>query len=307
MEELILASWQQKALEALKDIKIGLDYPMAQLTTFKIGGPVDLLAEPVDVNQLQRVVQFCQTEQLPWMVLGLGSNLLVRDKGIRGVAIKLGGEFSKWTADGNRISAGAAVPLADLSKATVALGLSGLEFACGIPGSVGGAVFMNAGAYDGELSLMVARAQAFVPEQGLIWYDRDALQFGYRRSRFQAEKQVAVKVVFELQPGAASEIGAKIADLTCKRETRQPLELPSAGSVFRRPEGFYVGPLIEQAGLKGYRIGDAQVSVKHAGFIVNVGAATAQDVLDLIKHIRTVVQARHGVDLTPEIKVIGEE
>jgi UDP-N-acetylmuramate dehydrogenase len=299
--------WQQKALETLKDIKVEINYPMAQLTTFKIGGPVDLLAEPVDVVQLQRVVRFCQAEQLPWMILGLGSNLLVRDKGVRGVAVKLGGEFAEWAADGNRITAGAAVPLVDLSKATVALGLSGLEFACGIPGSVGGAVYMNAGAYDGELAQVVVKAQAFDPEQGLVWHDRTALEFGYRRSRFQTQKQVAVKVVFELQPTAVSKIGAKIADLTCKRETKQPLELASAGSVFRRPEGYYVGPLIEQSGLKGYRIGDAQVSTKHAGFIVNVGAATAQDVLDLIQHIRTVVQARHGVDLTPEIRIIGEE
>jgi UDP-N-acetylmuramate dehydrogenase len=302
-----LTKWQQKAVEALKNIKLEPDYPMAQLTTFKIGGPVDLLAEPVDVAQLQQVVRFCQVEQLPWMVLGLGSNLLVRDQGVRGVAIKLGGEFAQWTAIGNQISAGAAVPLADLSKATVGLGLSGLEFACGIPGSVGGAVYMNAGAYDGELSRVVVKAQAFDPQAGLIWHDRMGLEFGYRRSRFQVNQQIAVKVVFELQPAVAGHIGAKIADFTCRREMKQPLELPSAGSVFRRPEGYYVGPLIEQAGLKGYRIGGAQVSPKHAGFIVNVGGATAQDVLDLIQHIRIVVQDRHGVDLTPEIKVIGEE
>jgi UDP-N-acetylmuramate dehydrogenase len=307
MEGLSLAKWQQKAMEALKGIKFEPDCPMAQLTTFKIGGPVDLLVEPVDVTQLQQAVRFCQAEQLPWMVLGLGSNLLVRDRGVRGVAIKLGGEFAQWTAIGNQISAGAAVPLADLSKATVALGLSGLEFACGIPGSVGGAVYMNAGAYDGELSLVVVKAQAFDPEAGLIWYDRMGLEFGYRRSRFQASQQIVVKVVFELQSAVAGQISAKIADFTCRRETKQPLELPSAGSVFRRPEGYYVGPLIEQAGLMGYRIGGAQVSPKHAGFIVNVGGATAQDVLDLIQHIRILVQDRHGVDLSPEITVIGEE
>jgi UDP-N-acetylmuramate dehydrogenase len=300
-------SWQQKAREVLKDLKTEPDYPMARLTTFKIGGPVDLLAEPVNLDQLQQVVRFCQTERIPWIVLGLGSNLLVRDKGLRGVAIKLGGEFAQWSVADNRISAGTAVPLADLSRAMVAVGLSGLEFACGIPGGIGGAVYMNAGAYDGEISRVVAEVEAFDPDQGLIRYDRAAMEFGYRKSRLQVGRQIATKVVFELQPSDAAEIDAKVAALTCRRETKQPLELPSAGSVFRRPAGYYVGPLIEQAGLKGYRIGGAQVSLKHAGFIVNVGGATAQDVLDLIGHIRTVIQTRHGIDLAPEIKVIGEE
>jgi UDP-N-acetylmuramate dehydrogenase len=302
-----LIPWRQKAVAELKNIQLQPDYPMAQLTTFKIGGPVDLLAEPADPGQLERIVHFCQAEQVPWIILGLGSNLLVRDKGLRGVAIKLGGGFTSWTAAGNQIEAGAATPLADLSKATAGLGLSGLEFACGIPGSVGGAVFMNAGAYDGELSRVVVKVQVFDPVRGLLWYDRERLEFGYRKSRLQVGQQIALNVVFELQPAAAEEIGAKIADLTYKREAKQPLELPSAGSVFRRPEGYYVGPLIEASGLKGFQIGGAQVSPKHAGFIVNVGGATAGEVLDLIQHIRTVVQARHGVDLKPEVRVIGEE
>jgi UDP-N-acetylmuramate dehydrogenase len=302
-----LKSWQQKAKKVLKDLNTEPDYPMARLTTFQIGGPGDLLVEPVNLDQLRQVARFCQTEHLPWLVLGLGSNLLVRDKGVRGVVIKLGGEFAQWSVAGNRINAGAAAPLADLSRATAALGLTGLEFACGIPGSIGGAVYMNAGAYDSEISRVVAKVGAFDFEQGLLWYDRAAMEFGYRKSRLQAGRQIAVTVVFELQPSDAAAIGAKIATLTCQRETKQPLELPSAGSVFRRPEGYYVGPLIEQAGLKGYRIGGAQVSLIHAGFIVNVGGATAQNVLDLIEHIRMVIQARYGIDLAPEIKVIGEE
>jgi UDP-N-acetylmuramate dehydrogenase len=302
-----VAPWRQKAETALKGIKLEPDYPMALLTTFKIGGPVDLLAEPADPEQLRRVIGFCEAEHLPWLVVGLGSNLLVRDKGVRGVAVKLGGEFGRFEVTGRRISAGAAVSLAELAKATPELGLTGLEFACGIPGSVGGAVYMNAGAYGGELAQAVTRVQAFDPTAGLIWYERAALQFGYRRSRLQTEKLIAVKVLFELQPGAPAAIAAKITALTQRRESKQPLELPSAGSVFRRPEGYYVGPLLEQAGLKGCRVGGAQISTKHAGFIINAGGATARDVLDLIRHVREVIQARHDVDLVPEIKVIGEE
>ncbi|HYH01731.1 MAG TPA: UDP-N-acetylmuramate dehydrogenase, partial [Bacillota bacterium] len=277
------------------------------LTTFKIGGPADLLVEPVNTEELQRVLRFCQTEHLPWMVLGLGSNLLVRDKGIRGVVIKLGGSFARWSVNGTQVTAGAAVSLSELSKAMVSLGLSGLEFACGIPGSVGGAVYMNAGAYDGEIAEVLTSVEAVGPETPTVWYEKNELEFGYRKSRFQNGTEVVTKLVFDLKPELRTAIGAKVDDLTRKRECKQPLELPSAGSVFRRPEGYYVGPLIEQAGLKGFQIGGAQVSPKHAGFIVNVGGAAARDVLDLIQHIRTVIRERNGVDLVPEIKVIGEE
>jgi UDP-N-acetylmuramate dehydrogenase len=302
-----VAPWRQKAETALKGVKLEPDYPMALLTTFKIGGPVDLLAEPANPEQLRRVIDFCETEHLPWFVVGLGSNLLVRDKGVRGVAVKLGGEFGHFEVTGRQISAGAAVPLAELAKATAELGLAGLEFACGIPGSVGGAVYMNAGAYDGEIAQAVLRVQVFDSVAGLIWYDRAALQFGYRHSRLQVGNLIAVKVLLELQPGEPAAIAARIADLTQRRECKQPLDLPSAGSVFRRPEGYYVGPLLEEAGLKGCRVGGAQISTKHAGFIINAGGATARDVLDLIQQVRMVIQARYGADLVPELKVIGEE
>lgn len=241
------------------------------------------------------------------MVLGLGSNLLVRDKGIRGVVIKLSGDFTKWSVAGNRVTAGAAVSLSELSRAMIESGLSGLEFACGIPGSVGGAVYMNAGAYDGEIAQVLTKAEAIEPGKDAVWYDKAEIGFAYRKSRFQNGTEVIVKLVFELKPASPAEIGTKVAELTQKRECKQPLELPSAGSVFRRPEGHFVGPLIEQAGLKGFQIGGAQVSVKHAGFIVNAGGATARDVLDLIRHIRCVIKERNGIDLVPEIKVIGEE
>lgn len=299
--------WQQKARLALDGIKMEYDFPMTQLTTFKIGGPVDLLAMPENVDELGRVISFCREEKLPWMTIGLGSNLIIRDKGIRGVVIKLAGDFLSWRIDGTQVTAGAGGGLADLAKDTAGHGLTGLEFACGIPGSIGGAVFMNAGAYEGEISQVLSEVRAYDLEQGIVRYKAAELEFGYRKSLFQQKQQVILELVFNLQQGEAESVLSKIATLTCQRESKQPLEMPSAGSVFRRPEGYFVGPLIEAAGLKGYSMGGAQVSTKHAGFIVNTGGATAQNVLDLINHVQKVIKEKNGVDLIPEIKVMGEE
>lgn len=299
--------WQEQAGSILEGIKQIKNYPMAELTTFKIGGPADLLVEPADVSQLSRVREFCRDFSVPWMLLGLGSNLLVRDKGIRGVVIKLAGQFLAWERDGSTVRAGAGLNLGELARETAREGLSGLEFACGIPGTVGGAAYMNAGAYDGEMEQVLQRVQAYSLEQGLRWYSKEELELGYRKSRFQSRPEIIVMVELGLTPVDSQTCLAKIADLTDRRESKQPLELPSAGSVFRRPEGYYVGPLIEGAGLKGYTIGGAQVSLKHAGFIVNIGGATADDVLRLIAHIQQEIKSKYGVDLVPEIKVVGEE
>lgn len=303
----MLFDWRERALSMLQGIKMIPDFPMSELTTFKIGGPVDLLIEPENIEQLIQTVQFCKAEHVVWMVVGLGSNLLVRDKGIRGIAIKLSGEFAEWKIEGIKVSSGAAVSLSELAKATACAGLSGLEFACGIPGTVGGAVYMNAGAYDGEISQVLTKAMVFDLQEGLIEYNKLDFDFGYRHSRFQAVEQIILRAEFELEAVAPESAQGRVAELTCKRESKQPLELPSAGSVFRRPEGYYVGPLLEQAGLKGYTIGGAQVSNKHAGFIVNIGGATAQDVLDLISHIQRTIKEQYGVDLVPEVRVVGEE
>lgn len=299
--------WREKARLELAGVRMTPDYPMSELTTFKIGGPLDLLVEPADTAQLERAVVFCEREAVPWLVLGLGSNLLVRDKGVRGVGIRLIGEFLQWRSAGARVIAGAGVTLADLAQGTAELGLAGLEFACGIPGSVGGAVFMNASAYDGEIAQVLTAAEVYWPGRGLAWFPAAALKLGYRFSRFHEEPAVISRAEFALRPADRDGITARIADLTCQRQAKQPLELPSAGSTFRRPVGHYVGPLIEKAGLKGYAIGGAQVSPKHAGFIVNAGNACAADVLGLIDHIRRVVRDNDGVDLIPEIRVIGEE
>ncbi len=300
-------NWREKARQELAGIRMTPDYPMSELTTFKIGGPLDLLIEPSDITQLERAIAFCSHENVPWIVVGLGSNLLVRDKGVRGAGIRLIGEFLQWQSDGTRVSAGAGVSLADLARGTAELGLAGLEFACGIPGSVGGAVFMNASAYDGEISQVLTAAEAYRPGLGLARFTAAELKLGYRFSRFHEESAVISQAEFALRPADRGSIAARITDLTCQRQAKQPLELPSAGSTFRRPAGHYVGPLIEKAGLKGYAIGGAQVSLKHAGFIVNTGNASAADVLGLIDHIQRVIRDNDGVDLILEVRVIGEE
>jgi UDP-N-acetylmuramate dehydrogenase len=299
--------WQEKAEVVLGGMTKRFMVPMAELTTFKIGGPLDLLVEPENVVELQQIMGFCLSEQLPWMALGLGSNLLVRDKGIRGVGLKLSGIFTACEVKEITVRAGAGMALADLAKQSACLGLSGLEFACGIPGTIGGAVYMNAGAYGGEMAQVVTKVQSFDPVQGLVWYEKQDLNMGYRLSRFQENHQIITEVELQLTKAAKETTEAKISELTCQRESKQPLDNPSAGSVFRRPVGHFVGPLIEQSGLKGFAIGGAQVSTKHAGFIINTGGATSRDVLDLIRYVQKVVQEKQGVELIPEIKIIGEE
>lgn len=301
-----MKEWQKRALQLLDGIQTAVDRPMAEETSFKIGGPLDLLAVVTSERQLDRVLQFCRAENLPWFILGLGSNLLVRDGGIRGVGIKLLGEFAAWRQEAAAVTAGAGVVLGDLAKETADRGLSGLEFACGIPGSLGGAVFMNAGAYAGEMSQVLERVQAYDPERGFIWYEKEALRLGYRSSIFQESGQVIARAVLRLAAADRAAANAKVADLTCRRAAKQPLELPSAGSVFRRPAGYYVGTMIEEAGLKGYAVGGAQVSPKHAGFIVNTGDATARHVLDLIAHVQRVIWEKFNVRLETEIRVVGE-
>lgn len=300
--------WLGKARTELAGLKLSFAKLMAELTTFKIGGPIDLLVEPNDTKELERVLKFCLDNDLPWLIIGSGSNLLVRDGGIRGIGIKLAGEFGQWEKKGTMISAGAAVSLSQLAKETAEQGLSGLEFACGIPGTVGGGVYMNAGAYNSEIGDIIGKVQAVLAGRSISWFEKSDLNLRYRSSRFQKETNAIItRAEFLLQQAPVKVTCSKVKELTCQRESKQPLEIPSAGSVFRRPAGYYVGPLIQGAGLKGFKIGGAQVSPKHAGFIVNSGGATAQDVLSLIAHIQKVIKEKNGVDLIPEIKVVGEE
>lgn len=281
--------------------------PMSRHTSFRIGGPVDVMALPQNESELQALLLKARASQTPVTLIGNGSNLLVRDKGIRGLVIKLGNLLSDVEVSGNRITFGSGVSLALASKKAASLGLSGLEFAVGIPGSIGGAVYMNAGAYDGEMAKVVAAVRVMNAAGELKELKAEQLDFAYRHTALQGSGWFVTSVTVALQPGEQEAIDAKMADFSQRRISKQPLELPSAGSMFKRPPGYFAGTLIEQTGLKGYTVGGAQVSRKHAGFVVNIGGATAADVLQLIADVQEKVYAAHGVRLEPEVLVLGEE
>ena len=281
--------------------------PMSGHTTFKIGGPADWMALPSSAVETASVLRMAVEFSVPVTVIGNGSNLLVRDKGIRGVVLKIGEPMASLRCEGEHVIAGAGALLADVSKFAAASGLTGLEFAVGIPGSIGGAVFMNAGAYDGEISSVVDQVTAVCPNGSVSNYSAAEMEFGYRHSVFQENHCIICEVQLRLRAGAREEIETVMQDLTHRRESKQPLEWPSAGSTFRRPQGFFAGTLIEQAGCKGLCCGDAQVSEKHAGFIINAGKASASDVQELIRRVRERVKASSGVELWPEVIILGEE
>ena len=281
--------------------------PMAKHTSFRIGGPADVLAQPADEAELAALLKRAGEHAVPVTLVGNGSNLLVRDKGIRGLVIKLSNIFSSITVEGNELTFGSGISLAMASKKAASLSLSGLEFAVGIPGTIGGAVYMNAGAYDGEMAKVVTSVRVMDREGKISELKASELAFAYRHTALQNSGLIVTSVTCVLQPDEADAIAAKMADFSQRRISKQPLELPSAGSMFKRPPGYFAGTLIDQTGLKGYTVGGAQVSTKHAGFVVNVGGATAQDVLQLISDVKSKVFAAHGVRLEPEVLVLGEE
>ena len=281
--------------------------PMAKHTSFRIGGPADLMAMPQSEQELQQLLQRAGEAKVPVTLIGNGSNLLVRDKGIRGLVIKLGSMLRDIKVSGNVLTFGSGVSLAQASKKAAELGLSGMEFAVGIPGSIGGAVYMNAGAYDGEMSKVVKSVRVMDAAGEVSELSAGELDFGYRHSALQGSGKIVTSVTVELAAGDKQAIAEKMADFSNRRITKQPLELPSAGSMFKRPPGYFAGTLIDQTGLKGYTVGGAQVSTKHAGFVVNIGGATAADVLQLISDVQAKVFAAHGVHLEPEVLVLGEE
>ncbi len=281
-------------------------FPMSQCTTFKIGGPAQIFAEPQNKEALVSLFLLCKEKNVPFTIIGAGSNLLVSDNGIDGVVCRLSGEFDCVSVSGTTVSAGAAISLAKLSKAAQREGLSGLEFASGIPGTLGGAVYMNAGAYDGEMKDVVMETE-YMDESGEIHtISGDAHDFSYRHSVFSGKNDVILSVKMNLTPKDKDEIFEKMRDLNARRKEKQPLDKPSAGSTFKRPEGFFAAKLIEDAGLKGFSVGDACVSEKHAGFVVNNGNATCKDVLDLMRAVQKEVKEKFGVILEPEVKYIGK-
>jgi UDP-N-acetylmuramate dehydrogenase len=281
--------------------------PLAGHTTFKIGGPADVMVFPRSIDDVQKVISCCRENNYPLLVMGLGSNLLVRDKGFRGVVLKVGNSLKEVIVQDETIHAQAGISMAELAAIACAHSLGGLEFAEGIPGSLGGAVVMNAGAYGGEMKDVVTMVEAVDRYGAAKVFTPADIHFGYRKSIFQNEDYIILAVRIKLHYDDQTEIRTKMDDLANRRRDKQPLDLPSAGSTFRRPEGFFVGPMIEELGLKGRRIGGAEVSSKHAGFIVNVDQAKADDVLQLINLIRKEARERLGVELIPEIRIVGEE
>ncbi len=295
----------EAVIEALKgyvpEKNIYLNEPMAGRTTFRIGGPADCLLELENKEQLISVQKYLSLVEIPFFILGNGSNLLVSDHGYRGVILQIAKNMSRIQTEKCCITAQAGAMLGQVARAALDNGLTGLEFASGIPGTVGGGVIMNGGAYDGEMSQVVKKVTAVSRTGETYEFDNSTMEFGYRTSALKNNCFTVTEVTFELKEGDRDGIKAKMEELAKKRREKQPLEFPSAGSVFKRPQGYYAGKLIMDAGMRGYQTGGARVSDKHCGFIVNTGNATAQDVLDVIAEVKERVKIRFGVDLETEI------
>ncbi|MHA6484727.1 UDP-N-acetylmuramate dehydrogenase [Paenibacillus sp. strain BS8-2] len=293
----------------LREAAVGellLDEPLSKHTTWKIGGPADLLLLPRSKEQLIAAIRILHKHGVPWTHIGRGSNMLVSDKGIRGVVIKPSGALDFVTFEGSTAIAGAAYSFIKLSVMTGKAGLTGLEFAGGIPGTVGGAVYMNAGAHGSDVSRIFKYADIVLETGEMVRFGLEDMKFAYRHSILHEQRGIVVEAAFELAPGDRMEIASAMASYKERRLRTQPLQLATAGSVFRNPTGDFAARLIQEAELKGYTVGGAQVSEQHSNFIVNTGQATARDVLALMDHIRVTVEERFGVQLVPEVLVVGE-
>lgn len=284
---------------------IFMEEPMKKHTTFRVGGPADVLVQP-DETALAAILALCRQYHVSYSFIGNGSNLLVGDKGIRGVVIEMTDPMGNIEVHGTQITAQAGAMLSKIANTAASNGLGGMEFAAGIPGSVGGAVVMNAGAYGGEMKDIIEKVYVLDENGAQLELDRDALDLGYRHSCIPNKKYIVTKVVLELVPRNEAEIRSEMKELNEKRAEKQPLQYPSAGSTFKRPEGYFAGKLIMDAGLRGYQVGGAQVSEKHCGFVINKGDATAADICQLMRDVSDKVQAQFGVVLEPEVKMIGE-
>lgn len=282
------------------------DEPMKNHTTFKIGGPCDVLVMPNTIEQILNVLNLVKENDLAYMIIGNGSNLLVSDEGIRKVIVKLHKNFSKITLDGNKITSQAGATLKEIADFALENKLQGFEFASGIPGDLGGAVTMNAGAYGGEMKDVLESVKVIDKDLNVLDIDAKDMNLRYRNSRVQDEGLIVLEAVINLSEGDYDKIKEYQDELTFKRESKQPLEYPSAGSTFKRPEGYYAGKLIDDCGLRGYRYKDAMVSEKHCGFVINTGDANCEQVLYVINHVKEVVFEKFGVNLEPEVRIIGE-
>ncbi|MDH6363293.1 UDP-N-acetylmuramate dehydrogenase [Enterococcus sp. PF1-24] len=297
---------QEKITQALPELKLLFNEPLKNYTFTKTGGPADILAFPKNRQEVEALLNFCRTKNLPWLVLGNASNLIVRDGGIRGVVVMLA-EMNQVSVSGTTVIAEAGAKLIDTTYVALEHQLTGMEFACGIPGSIGGAVFMNAGAYDGEIKDVFASVTIINGNGEIETLTKAEMDFSYRHSKLQDKAAIILEARFDLSHGDEATIKARMAELTALREEKQPLEYPSCGSVFKRPVGYFTGKLIQDAGLQGLKWGGAQISEKHAGFIVNINQATATDYVELIAHIQQVIKEKFAVDLETEVRIIGEE
>lgn len=279
--------------------------PMSRHTTFRTGGPADLLVQP-KAEQIAPILEVCRNEEIPWTIIGNGSNLLVGDGGIRGVVLEIGKQMSDIAIEGTVITAGAGAMLSSIASRAAAAELTGMEFASGIPGSLGGAVVMNAGAYGGEMKDILQKVTVLTLDGTVQTLSVEELELSYRHSIIPEKGYLVISAVLKLQPGNADEIQSIMDDLKEKRVSKQPLEYPSAGSTFKRPEGYFAGKLIQDAGLRGFRVGGAQVSEKHCGFIINRDQATSTDICQLMQQVSEIVYEKFGVRLEPEVKKIGE-
>lgn len=296
-----------KILKKINSVKVEKNVKLADYCSFKVGGPADLFITPKNIDSLKKIMPHIYKSDIPYFILGKGSNLIISDKGYRGIIIYTG-QLDNYQIQDKIITAETGIELSELAEVAYQNSLSGFEFADGIPGSLGGALYMNAGAYGGEMKDVITRARLINQNGDIIILNKKELELSYRNSLLQKQKQklIAVDLSIELKPDQKVNIKAKMEELHQKRWSKQPMELPSAGSIFKRPADHYTGPLIEEAGLKGYQLGGAQVSSKHAGFIVNKGDATAEDILNLINKIKDEVYKISGVQLEVEPRFLGE-
>ena len=297
---------ENKFCTCLGSDNVKLQEPMSKHTTFRIGGPADFYLCPHSTKEVQQAVQICKEENLPYFILGNGSNLLVSDKGYRGVIIQLWKNFSDISVKGCCITAKAGALLSKVAAEALEAGLTGMEFASGIPGTIGGSVFMNAGAYGGEMKDIIKEVKVLDDQGEVRVLSNEEMKLGYRTSIVKEKGYTVLSAVLELKKGEPSVIRETMEDLKNRRTSKQPLDMPSAGSTFKRPEGYFAGKLIMDSGLRGFSVGGAQVSEKHCGFVVNKGGATAEDVTVLIREVQRRVKEKFGVELETEVRFLGE-
>lgn len=297
---------KQKFCRELGEEQVLFEEPMKRHTTFRIGGPAEVFVMPKTIEQVKTAVRICREEDLDWFVLGNGSNLLVSDQGYRGVIIQMDRNIGQVTVEGTEIHAAAGALLSSIASAARKASLTGFEFAGGIPGTLGGAVVMNAGAYGGELKDVLKEVTVMDRDGEIRIIPADELEMGYRTSIIKTAGYLVLSAVVSLEEGDGEAILIRTRELNEKRSEKQPLEYPSAGSTFKRPEGYFAGKLIMDSGLRGYTVGGAMVSEKHCGFVINKGGATASDVCELMNHVTEVVREKFGVTLEPEVKFLGE-